>query len=558
MKSSLHLAGCAAVAFAIQAQAITFSQWQSTAFSAPELSNPAISGENADPDNDGIVNLMEYAQGTHPKQPNATKAPLVTKGAGPDGALSITYTRRTEVTDLDYIVEFSTDMKTWASGFGQAWNTNVISGPETETVTATAIPSATTHTIQFLRLHIIRAPRAAVHASLVTDGNNPTDLITLCTIPQAPSGPPRALAHALTTQPMRIDIHGTSGYQVDNYWINWYFASIALFPFVETEKARVQAYMDCYLNEVSLGEPTPTSGNVFKYRIRDIHIGMPAFNIIERIHSDSDDAYAGAFLQLAGKYRRTYPNDTWFHDHKAILKTIAYKNILTQLNGNGLAKVFQDGVSSDSDNNAVANTNGGKNVVNATGYLMDNVQAWAGLSELVAGLQADPTEPQTEIDYYAAFATQILGNIHLKLWNTNEQRWMPADVPLDYQCDGATYAFPPFYPHLHCQIYPELYNLPYPGDPAETQRRYNMAWTWMENHFRTSTGTPTDWWTSEAWWSCDAYPHIDIAIVAARRGDWMKVETFLEMAKTRWMPHSGSLSYTQCDQFGYWHVLAYP
>lgn len=45
----------------------TVARWQATWFEAAELDDPAISGLDADPDADGLTNLVEYAFGTHPR-----------------------------------------------------------------------------------------------------------------------------------------------------------------------------------------------------------------------------------------------------------------------------------------------------------------------------------------------------------------------------------------------------------------------------------------------------------------------------------------------------------
>lgn len=45
----------------------TVGRWQATWFDADELDDPAISGMDADPDLDGLVNLLEYAFGTNPR-----------------------------------------------------------------------------------------------------------------------------------------------------------------------------------------------------------------------------------------------------------------------------------------------------------------------------------------------------------------------------------------------------------------------------------------------------------------------------------------------------------
>jgi hypothetical protein len=44
-----------------------YALWQSQHFTATELNNPAISGDNADPDQDGFSNKQEFIAGTDPR-----------------------------------------------------------------------------------------------------------------------------------------------------------------------------------------------------------------------------------------------------------------------------------------------------------------------------------------------------------------------------------------------------------------------------------------------------------------------------------------------------------
>lgn len=53
-----------------------FAQWQATYFSGLELENPLISGPDADPDQDGMKNTVEFAFGYHPK--NGAAVPVST------------------------------------------------------------------------------------------------------------------------------------------------------------------------------------------------------------------------------------------------------------------------------------------------------------------------------------------------------------------------------------------------------------------------------------------------------------------------------------------------
>jgi hypothetical protein len=46
--------------------AMTYDDWRSSKFSIEQLSDPTISGEDADPDGDSKINFMEFALDTDP------------------------------------------------------------------------------------------------------------------------------------------------------------------------------------------------------------------------------------------------------------------------------------------------------------------------------------------------------------------------------------------------------------------------------------------------------------------------------------------------------------
>jgi hypothetical protein len=531
-----HLAIIFLASLPLKANAITYDDWKSIHFNAAERANSLISGEAADPDRDSVDNLTEYALGRDPKVPEVNIHQIVGQRIG--GVLTVIYPRLKGVVDVDYLVEVSNDMSSWKAGYGNAWTVNITDNGSTENVTAVSLQPTTQR--QFIRLKVVETPRATVLASITTNNsatnNDPTHLLDLCTVKSG------VFAGGIVRYPMRPGPN--SGFEDPNYVLNWYHANIALYPFVETDKARVLAYMQLYLNQLNQLE---AGQSTLKYRPRDVDLLVSNFSAWHYYHPDSDDAYAGTFLLLAGKYRRTYPSDTWFQANLAKLKNIAYHNILLQIKSNGLTRTFQDGVSSASYD--------GSQISNSVGYLMDNVQAWAGLNELVLALEADPNETASERTYYRSFRDALLLAIHSQLWDSVNSCWKPADATFDYRCDNVLYAFPPFYPHIQCQYFPELYDLPYPGDSVETQRRYNFAWTWLESNFRTASGVLTPWTQSAAWWTCDPFSHVDIAVVAAKRGDMVKVQNFLQMANLRWLPNATAHHGTVSDQIGYWNQL---
>lgn len=82
--------------------------WRHTTFSPAELANPAVSGDLADHDHDGLQTLAEYAMGTSPHLANGLPIPTRT-----GGHLTLTYARRKTATDTAIAVEATHDLKDW-------------------------------------------------------------------------------------------------------------------------------------------------------------------------------------------------------------------------------------------------------------------------------------------------------------------------------------------------------------------------------------------------------------------------------------------------------------
>lgn len=128
------------------------SDFMSAYFTSAELQNPSISGLGADPNNDGVTNLMAYALNLNPRALDTGKLPVHSTQGGYN---AITFTQRTQPTDVGYTVEVSTDLVNWSSGTGA---TTVVSttpvDANTQTVTVRDnVPIARSNR-RFIRLKV--------------------------------------------------------------------------------------------------------------------------------------------------------------------------------------------------------------------------------------------------------------------------------------------------------------------------------------------------------------------------------------------------------------------
>jgi lysophospholipase L1-like esterase len=97
--------------------ATPLQSWRSSHFTAEELGNAALEatlwGNDADPDSDGRVNLLEYACGTDPRntEANPTGFALVNE----DGSfLTLTYQRNLDATDVSLLVQKADNLADWS------------------------------------------------------------------------------------------------------------------------------------------------------------------------------------------------------------------------------------------------------------------------------------------------------------------------------------------------------------------------------------------------------------------------------------------------------------
>lgn len=130
----------------------TFASWRTRHFSSAEIADPAIAGPAADPDHDGLGNLLEYALGCAPcvPTPAAAALPVVQQVAG---EWIFTFHRPAAAPDLTYTVQQSENLQTWSD---TGLTPERIATGEIETWRVRCAASASAP--RFFRLQITRAP----------------------------------------------------------------------------------------------------------------------------------------------------------------------------------------------------------------------------------------------------------------------------------------------------------------------------------------------------------------------------------------------------------------
>ena len=135
-----------------------YTTWQTGAFTPTQLADPAISGDDADFDNDGLDTLLEFILGSSPTASNANLLKNATTTPAPGGRnLVFFYDRKTAANAITQVMETSPTLTgTWTPAIhgvdGVVISTSTLDG-QTERITAT-IPS--TETKLFVRLKAMR------------------------------------------------------------------------------------------------------------------------------------------------------------------------------------------------------------------------------------------------------------------------------------------------------------------------------------------------------------------------------------------------------------------
>jgi Glycosyl hydrolase family 53 len=142
-----------------------YPAWQATAFSALELADPAVSGDEADPDRDGLKNVLEFAFGTNPRSADlsasvaALPAPVVKSVEG-GRYLTISFRRPVPAVGLAYtVLTADSPAGPWMADAVQT-GVAVANGDGTETVVfRDSLPSDEPGRVRrFMKVEVTRSP----------------------------------------------------------------------------------------------------------------------------------------------------------------------------------------------------------------------------------------------------------------------------------------------------------------------------------------------------------------------------------------------------------------
>jgi hypothetical protein len=135
-------------------EAATYADWKAQKFNSSEQADASISGESACPVRDGLPNLLKYALGLDPHQNQASSLPK----ASPDsnGYLSIAFPQDSALTDITYVVEYSSDLLNWNRGSGYVKQTSSVALQGTQSLATCESTMPLAHAARaFMRLTIL-------------------------------------------------------------------------------------------------------------------------------------------------------------------------------------------------------------------------------------------------------------------------------------------------------------------------------------------------------------------------------------------------------------------
>ena len=108
--------------------------WQDTNFTTPELTDPSIGGDSADPDGDGLSNLLEYVFNRDPWEAEPPAMTMILANQSGNYSLLVSYQHNRNATDVALSYEGTSDFQTWTPVSPQPVSI-VVTSSETEQIT---------------------------------------------------------------------------------------------------------------------------------------------------------------------------------------------------------------------------------------------------------------------------------------------------------------------------------------------------------------------------------------------------------------------------------------
>lgn len=300
--------------------------------------------------------------------------------------------------------------------------------------------------------------------------------------------------------------------------INWYFANLGLYPFVEDLPTEVQAHLDRQITLFYGGSGTgstdwatlhgTTWGAQYRWPYDLVSTGKTDATdfysgTITKKRADSHDSYAATFLRLAVRFAKVASGGlAWWDANYTAIKDCLYYNVLVPQapvpNGGApagyLTQTFQDAA------------------VYPFALAMDNIEVYAAVRDTLALMATRGGTQATDAAAYAGYETNLLSGLRY-LWTTGapnangETDWLALGWDLNTHLPLLNqHRF--WYPDL-C-VYPmlELYDVTLHADPDIDRQRRTKALEWI------SSKAPA-WWLSRGF---DALPWAQNLVGMAKAG----------------------------------------
>lgn len=135
---------------------LSYDAWKARHFTPVQLTNPAVSGDLADPDGDGRPNLLEYSMGLDPLKPDLSQRPTpAIQSVGGTPYLTLTFRRLLLANEVEYGLDVSSDLVNWLPAT-QAMTGPVLNPDGTVTFTYRDSLASFAQTTRFMRLKVTR------------------------------------------------------------------------------------------------------------------------------------------------------------------------------------------------------------------------------------------------------------------------------------------------------------------------------------------------------------------------------------------------------------------